>query len=169
MSTIALSAMEKAQLTQRSTSQAGRADDARRARLILLLDGGHTWAAIRDKLDCTDSFIDRWSKRFASERLAGLFSRHAGQLPTIVNPKLEARILDWTVKRKPLDGSTHWSTRKLAEHLKVSHMTIARVWRKHALAPHRLDGYLASNDRKRPERELDLWYRRAERESKMTA
>ena len=146
MSTIILSDVEKSQLTQRATSQAGRADDARRARLVLLLDGGHTWAAIRDKLDCTDSFIDRWSKRFESERLAGLFSRHAGQLPTTLNPKLEARILDWTVKRKPTDGSTHWSTRKLAEHLKVSHMTIARVWRKHALAPHRLDGYLASND-----------------------
>lgn len=141
-----LSEMERSQLTQRATSQAGRADDARRARLILLLDGGHTWAAIRDKLDCTDSFIDRWSKRFASERLAGLFSRHAGQLPTTLSPQLEARILDWTVKRKPSDGSTHWSTRRLAEHLKVSHMTIARVWRKHALAPHRLDGYLASND-----------------------
>ena len=146
MGTIILSEMEMSQLTQRATSQAGRADDARRARLILLLDGGHTWAAIRDKLDCTDSFIDRWSKRFASERLAGLFSRHAGQLPTTLSPQLEARILDWTVKRKPSDGSTHWSTRRLAEHLKVSHMTIARVWRKHALAPHRLDGYLASND-----------------------
>jgi transposase len=146
MSTIMLSEMEKSQLTKRATSQAGRADDARRARLILLLDGGSTWAAIRDKLDCTDSFIDRWSKRFASERLAGLFSRHAGQLPSTLTPKLEARILEWTVKRKPSDGSTQWSTRKLAEHLKVSHMTIARVWRKHALAPHRLDGYLASND-----------------------
>jgi transposase len=144
--TIILSEVEKSQLTQRATSQAGRADDARRARLILLLDAGHTWAAIRDKLDCTDSFIDRWSKRFVSERLAGLFSRHAGQLPTTLSPKLEARILEWTVQRKPTDGSTHWSTRKLAAHLKVSHMMIARVWRKHALAPHRLDGYMASND-----------------------
>jgi transposase len=145
-STIILTEMEKSQLTQRATSQAGRADDARRARLILLLDAGHTWAAIREKLDCTDSFIDRWSKRFVDERLAGLFSRHAGQLPTTLSPKLEARILEWTVKRKPSDGSTHWSTRKLAAQIKVSHMTIARVWRKHALAPHRLDGYLASND-----------------------
>ena len=80
--TIVLSIMEEAELTQRATSQSGRADEARRARLILLLDSGHTWAAVRDKLDCTDSFIDRWSKRFLAERLAGLFSRHAGQLPT---------------------------------------------------------------------------------------
>jgi transposase len=114
--------------------------------LILLLDEGHTWASIRDKLDCKDSFINLWSKRFAGERLSGLFSRHCGQQPTTLTPKLEARILEWTVKRKPADGSTHWSTRKLASQIKVSHMMVARVWKKHALAPHRVDGYLASND-----------------------
>ena len=144
--TIVLSKMEEAELKQRATSQAGRADEARRARLILLLDSGHTWAAIRDKLDCTDSFIDRWSKRFLAERLAGLFSRHAGQLPTTLTPAVEARILEWSVKRKPTDGSTHWSTRKLAAQLGISHMMVARVWRKHALRPHRLEGYMASND-----------------------
>src|ERR1700681_4279409 len=144
--TIVLSKMEEAELTQRATSQSGRADEARRARLVLLRDSGHTWAAIRDKLDCTDSFIDRWSKRFLAERVAGLFSRHAGQLPTSLTPAVEARILEWSVKRKPSDGSTHWSTRKLAAHLSISHMMVARVWRKHALRPHRLEGYMASND-----------------------
>src|ERR1700684_71155 len=143
--TIVLSKMEEAELTQRATSQSGRADEARRARLILLLDSGHTWAAIRDKLDCTDSFIDRWSKRFLSERLAGRFSRHAGQLPTTLTPAVEARILEWSVKRKPVD-STHWSTRKLGAQLGMSHMMVARVWRKHARRPHRLEGYMASND-----------------------
>jgi transposase len=145
-STITLSKSEEEELTRRATSQVGAAADARRARLVLLLASGHTWAAARDKLDCPDSFIARWSSRFEAERLAGLFGRHAGQPPTKLTPALEARVLDWTVKRKPSDGSTHWSTRKLAAQLKVSHMMIARVWRKHALAPHRLDGYLASND-----------------------
>ena len=145
-STITLSKVERMELTQRAARQAGRADEARRARLILLLDAGHTWAAIREKLDCNDSFIDRWSKRFVAERFAGLFSRHAGQLPTTLTPALEARILEWTVKRKPTDGSTHWSTRKLADQLGISHMMVARVWRKHALQPHRLERYMASND-----------------------
>jgi transposase len=145
-STIILSAMEQAELNQRATSQAGRADEARRARLILLLEAGFTWAEIRDKLACNDAFIDRWSKRFVAERLAGLFSRHAGQTATTLTPALEARILEWTVKRKPADGSTQWSTRKLAEALDISHMMIARVWRKHALKPHRIEGYMASND-----------------------
>ena len=145
-STIILSAMEQAELNQRAASQAGRADEARRARLILLLEAGFTWAEIRDKLACNDAFIDRWSKRFVAERLAGLFSRHAGQTATTLTPALEARILEWTVKRKPVDGSTQWSTRKLAEALDISHMMIARVWRKHALKPHRVEGYMASND-----------------------
>lgn len=59
---------------------------------------------IRDKLDCTDSFIDRWGKRFVQERLARLFSRHAGQVPTTLTPALEARISEWSVKCKPRDG-----------------------------------------------------------------
>ena len=65
MSTIELSKVERVELSQRATSQAGRADDARRARLILLLEGGDTWAQIREKPACNDAFIDRWSKRRA--------------------------------------------------------------------------------------------------------
>jgi transposase len=144
-STISLSKVERVELSQRATSQAGRADDARRARLILLLEAGETWAQIREKLSCNDAFIDRWSKRFIAERLAGLFSRHAGQEPSTLTPELEACILEWTVKRKPR-AATHWSTRKLAEKLGVSHMMIARVWRKHSLKPQRLDGYMTSDD-----------------------
>ena len=146
MNTIRLSKAERMELSQRAGSRAGRADDARRARLILLLEAEHTWAAIRDKLDCNDAFIDRWSKRFATERLAGLFSRHAGQPASTLTPSLEARILKWTVERKPVDGATHWSTRRLAEQLGVSHMMVARVWRKHALQPQRLEGYMTSDD-----------------------
>jgi hypothetical protein len=112
-STIELTESERMELSQRATSRSGRADDGRRARLILLLEADHSWAQIRDKLDCNDAFIDRWSKRFGRERLAGLFSRHAGRRPSKLTPALEARILDWTLKRKPADGSTHWSTRKL--------------------------------------------------------
>jgi transposase len=104
--TIVLTETERIELNQRAASRSGRADDARRARMLLLLEAGYTWAAIRDKLDCNDAFIDRWSKRFREERLAGLFSRHAGQEASTLTPALEARILDWTLKRRPPDGAT---------------------------------------------------------------
>jgi transposase len=144
--TIALTEAERVEVNQRAASRSGRADDARRARLILLLEAGYTWKAIRDKLDCNDAFIDRWRKRFGEERLAGLFSRHAGQEASRLTPALEARILEWTVKRKAPDGSTQWSTRRLGRELKVSHMMVARVWAKHGLKPQRLDRYMATND-----------------------
>jgi transposase len=144
--TITLTKLERMALTKQATSRSGRAEDARRARLVLLLAEGHTWDDICDRLPCSRGFIDSWSKRFAVERVAGLYSRHRGQVASVLTPRLEARILDWTLKRKPSDGSTHWSTRKLGQVLGVSHMMVARVWAKHGLQPHRLERYLASND-----------------------
>src|SRR5262252_3732659 len=143
-----LSKSERMELQRQANSGNGRADAARRARLILLLADGLTWAEIRAKLDCSDSYINRWSKRFEAERLAGLFARHAGRARYKVDDRLEARVLAWTTKRKPADGSTHWSSRKLAAEMggDISHMTIARIWAKHSLKPHRREGYIASND-----------------------
>ncbi|HET6545444.1 MAG TPA: IS630 family transposase [Rhodanobacteraceae bacterium] len=139
---------ERMELQRQANARNGRADSARHARLILLLADGLTWAQIRAKLDCADSYISRWSTRFQTDRLAGLFARYAGRERYKVTERLEARVLAWTTKRKPADGSTHWSSRKLAAELggDVSHMTVARIWAKHALKPHRLQGYIASND-----------------------
>jgi transposase len=143
-----LTDLELAELRRQANARGDRADSVRRARLILLLAEGLTWAEIRSKLDCGDSFIDRWSKRFAADRLAGLFARHAGRERYKVTDRIEARVLARTTKHKPADGSTHWSTRKLAAELggDISHMTVARIWAKHGIKPHRLEGYLASND-----------------------
>ena len=62
--TIKLSTVEHEELTQRANRQSGRADESRRARLILLLGAGQTWASIGMKLDCTDSFIARQDKLY---------------------------------------------------------------------------------------------------------
>src|SRR6266508_1235313 len=142
-----LTKSERMELQRQAGARNGRADSARHARLILLLADGLTWAEIRAKLDCSDSYIDRWSKRFAADRLAGLFARHAGRERYKVTDRVEARVLARTTKHKPADGSTHWSTRKLAAELgDISHMTVSRIWAKHGIKPHRLEGYLASDD-----------------------
>ncbi len=143
--TITLTDTEFDFLTQTARSRTGRAEDARRARLILMLAEGDSWDEVCDKLDCARGFIARWRKRFLDERLAGMYSRHRGQTTKRRTPQLEARILKATQKG-PTDGSTHWSTRRLAETLGISHMMVARVWKKHGLKPHRLEGYICSND-----------------------
>ena len=142
-----LTKSERVELQRQASARNGRADSARHARLILLLADGLTWAEIRAKLDCHDSYIERWSKRFAADRLAGLFARYAGRERYKVTDRIEARVLAWTTKHQPADGSTHWSSRKLAAELgDISHMTVSRIWAKHGIKPHRLEGYLASND-----------------------
>src|SRR6218665_2678411 len=139
---------EIVELRQQANGRALRADLARRARLILLLAEGLTWSAIRAKLDCNDSYIALWSKRFAADRLEGLFSRPAGRQRYKVTYRLEAPLEARTPKHTPADRSTHGATRKRAAELggDVSHMTVARIWAKHGLKPPRLEGYLASND-----------------------
>lgn len=143
--TITLTKAERMELERRVASRTGRAEDARRARAILLLAEGHTWDEACDRVPCSRGFLASWWKRFEEERIAGLYSRHIGQVASILTPQLEARILDIT-RRPPSDGATHWSTRKLGERLGVSHMMVARVWRKHGLKPQRIERYMASND-----------------------
>lgn len=142
--TITLTNPERIELTRRANSRTDRAEDARRARLILLLAEGHTWDEASERTECSRGFVASWSKRFAEQRIAGLYSRHIGQVATVFTPELEARILEAT--RHAPGHSTHWTTRKLAEHLQISHMMVARVWRKHRLSAHRIERYMASND-----------------------
>ena len=142
---ITLTRAERAELTGRERSRTGRAHEARVARTLLLLADGLTYETIAERVGCSAPFISKWKRRFAAERLGGLHVRHAGRRATVLTPRLEARILDWT-RKKPTDGTTHWSTRRLGARLGVPHMTVARVWQKHGYQPHRLERYMASDD-----------------------
>src|ERR1700686_4596022 len=75
----------------------------------------------------------------------GLDTYHLGQPPSVLTPALHPRILAAT-RKKPADGSTHWSCRKLAAHLGVSKDVVPRVWKEAGLKPHRIEHYLASDD-----------------------
>ena len=93
--------------------------------------------------------------RFETERLAGLHAKYRGQLPTVRTPALEARVLAKT-RQQPSDGSTHWTTRKLAKVLGISHMLVARVWRRAGYQPHRCERYMLSEDPQFEEKAADV-------------
>ena len=140
-----LTRSERAELSDRVRSRTLPAEDVRRARLILLLAQGKSYLTIRPLLGCNPNYISRWKGRFEAERLAGLYSRHRGRAAEKRTPALEAKILEWT-RRPATDGATHWSSRKLARQLGISHMMVARVWRRAGLKPHRIERYMASDD-----------------------
>ena len=85
-----------------------------RAKLILMLAEGASFRTIKHKLGTTAPTIVRWKERFLSGGIDGLDTNHPGQPPSVLTPALRARILGAT-RKKPADGSTHWSCRKLAE------------------------------------------------------
>jgi transposase len=140
-----LTPSERTELRDRMRARTLPAEDVRRARLILLLAQGKSYLAIRQVLGCNPNYISRWKGRFEAERLAGLYSHYRGRAVEKRTPALEARILEWTRRPAP-DGSTHWSSRKLAQHLGISHMMVARVWQRAGLKPHRIERYMASDD-----------------------
>src|SRR5207253_773277 len=67
-----LDCMEKMELKQsareelesRARSRVVRAEDARRARLILLLADGEPYTSIQSKLKCNRNYVSRWKVRF---------------------------------------------------------------------------------------------------------
>src|ERR1700690_2167862 len=116
-----------------------------RAKLILILAEGASCNAIKRQLQTTAPTSGRWKKRFWRSGLGGLNTYHRGQKPRVLTPALRARILSAT-RRKPSDGSTHWSCRKLASALGVSKDAVHRVWQEAGLKPHRLERYMVSDD-----------------------
>jgi len=141
-----LSPPERRELSLISRSRNRRADDVRRARIVLGLAAGKSLVAVSRKAACSVNTVKLWRSRFCKDRISGLWGRHRGKSPTPGAEHLEARIIDWTLHRKPADGSTHWSSRKLAAALGTSHMRVARVWAKAGLQPSRRRHYMVSND-----------------------
>ena len=113
--------------------------------MILMLAGGESFTDIQKVLGCNRSYITRWGRRFKSQGPDGLYPRHTGRAASKEALQLEAKILAKT-QRKPSDGSTHWTTRKMANELGIDHMRVARVWRRARLKPHRVDHYILSDD-----------------------
>jgi transposase len=141
-----LSPPERRELKRMSRTQGGRADEVRRARIVLGLSGGQTLAAVSRSQSCSVNTVKLWRDRFLEGRISGLWGRHPGKVVAAGTERLEARVINWTLHRKPADGSTHWSSRKLAAALGVNHMRVARVWAKAGLQPSRRRHYMASDD-----------------------
>src|SRR6184192_3175742 len=91
-----------------------------------MLAEGTPFNTIKRRLQTSAPTIIRWKQRFLQSGLDGLDTYHPGQKATVLTPALRARILSAT-RKKPRDGSTHWSCRKLAATLSVSKDTVHRV------------------------------------------
>jgi transposase len=144
-SAVPLTSDQRSELNSIAQSRSLPAGYVFRAKLILMLAEGASFNTIKHRLQTSAPTIIRWKQRFLESGLDGLDTYHPGQQATILTPALRARILSAT-RKKPSDGSTHWSCRKLATALGVSKDAVHRVWKEAGLKPHRLERHLASDD-----------------------
>jgi transposase len=142
---IVLSDSQQLELSRIVQSRSLPAGYVFRARLIVMLAEGASFNTIQQRLGTTAPTIIRWKQRSLASGIDGLDTSHLGQPAFVLTPKLRARSLSST-RRKPKDGSTHWSCRKLAAELGISKDATHRVWRGAGLKPHRLKRYMASDD-----------------------
>src|SRR5579863_9687514 len=117
----------------------------RRAQVLLLLAEGLSVRAIQAQTGMSPHRQRHWRRRFEQQVMDGLLDADRSGRPKNLGAAKEAAILAAT-EQGPSPPVTHWSTRRLARRVGVSHSTVMRVWHKAGLQPHRLQRYLASPD-----------------------
>ena len=121
-----------------------RAGLAQRARIVLLAADGVSNTEIAERVGVSRPTVISWRDRYASSGLQGLGDEQRSGRPRTVD---RARILAATLTPPPARlGITHWSSRLLADHLKVDASTVLRTWRHHRVQPWRAETFKFSTD-----------------------
>jgi len=149
---VVLSDIDREALERLQRSPSARAGLTRRARVVLLMAQEVSGADIARQTGYTTVQVSRIRRRFAEAGMAGLVDQPRSGRPPTVTARKTARIVALTLKPPP-PGVTHWSSRDLAEKVGVSHTTVHRIWRAHALQPHRVETFKFSTD---PEAEAKI-------------
>ena len=119
-----------------------------RALICLGAMEGRSNSALARELGLSRPTVILWRGRFARQGLAGIAEdARRGASAGRIGAEVTGKIVERTLHTRPKDA-THWSTRTLAHELKVSHMTIARVWDAHGLQPHRIRTFKLSSDKR---------------------
>jgi transposase len=129
-------------LVRASSTPAGL---SRRARAVLLMGEGVSGREIAMRTGYTPVQISRIRARFADAGVEGLADRARSGRPPALTAAKRARLLALTLKAPP-KGLSQWSTRELAARVDVSATTVHRLWRAHALQPHRTQTFKGTTD-----------------------
>jgi transposase len=129
----------------RSTSV--RAGLASRARIVLLAAEGLPNAEIARRVGVSRVTVVDWRARYDAGGIGALADLpRSGRPPEIDEIDVVVATLAEEGRPPPRLGVTHWSARLLADELKISFATVARIWRKWKLQPWRVETFKFSTD-----------------------
>ena len=126
----------------RSTSI--RAGLATRARIVLLAADGTPNVEIAELIGVSRPTVNLWRNRYVVSGVRGLQDDPKPGRPRTVDRNT---ILTTTLTPPPKRlGVTHWSSRLLADELKVAQNTVLRTWRHYRVQPWRSETFKFSTD-----------------------
>ena len=144
---LAMTAKQRKALEQmaRSTSLSHR--KVVQASALLLAADGLANNEVARQCNTTNDSVRAWRRRFEVEGVEGVGEIAPGRGRTSWLPEgtVEAVVHD-TLFATPDDGSTHWSTRLMAERHGIGKDTVARIWKNHNLKPWKVDTFKVSTD-----------------------
>lgn len=110
----------------------------------------------RPRLNISRPTVILWREHFVQAGVAGI-EHEPPRKPSSrrLDAERSRRIVETTLHSSPKDA-THWSTRSLARHLGLSHMSVARVWEANGLQPHRIKTFKLSRDKHFVEKLTDV-------------
>jgi transposase len=115
-----------------------------RAKIVLASAKGEGVRAMARRLEVSPTTVCQWRKRYLAEGLAGLQTQARSGRPRVISDAKERAVVRATL-RKP-KSATHWSARRLAKQVGLSHATVHRIWKKYGLQPHRVETFKFSTD-----------------------
>jgi transposase len=135
---------DREELERRTRSDRVGARAAKRARIVLLAADGEANTRIAELTDSTVTTVLNWRGRYEERGIAGLTDVSKPGRPRELDHRA---IVAETLKPPPKKlGVTHWSTRLLADRLKISNTSVARAWRSYGVKPWKAESFRFSTD-----------------------
>ena len=133
---IVLDGAEKTALIALTRKHGAPQSLAVRARIVLAAANGLSNKEIAAKLDVCAHTVGVWRRRFASERMDGLYDEPRPGAPRQIGDDEIADTIRKTLQTRP-KGATHWSLRTMAQAVGHAPSTIHRIWQAFGLQPSR--------------------------------
>src|SRR5487761_267025 len=127
------------------------------AKALLLAADGVGTNEIARRCHTTNDSVRAWRRRFELEGIDGVgrIAPGRGRKSWLPAGTVAAVVHD-TLQERPDDGSTHWTTRLMADRFGIGKDTVARIWRDHNLKPWKVDTFKVSNDPHFEEKLVDV-------------
>lgn len=101
--------------------------------------------------------VRRWRARFVDKGVDGVgrIAKGRGRKSWLPDGTV-AEVVRITLTEGPADGSTHWTTRTMAERVGIGKDSVARIWSDHNIKPWKVEGFKISTDPRFEDKLVDV-------------